>query len=220
MKTKITWAFAPLIALALCFAGCSRGTEASQQLSQDDVNAIEAAGDTALDEDLATTGAFTVKSGKITFESVSDYGTKTYDYYFDDYGKKERLETFMEKELTDLLISDGQFLFSIDPTLKEKVAFKKKGGGVWRRFFPESAKKLENGKEGQDMTVAGKQCKSYSFGPEGEETLVAGWEGIQLYMKTKGSMGAEERATAIDTGAAVDPKLFEIGADYQVSEVD
>ena len=173
------------------------------------------------------TQKYDIKSGIVTFESVSKVGTMEmklkFVVYFDDYGMKECKETYKDGKLVNVFFSDGKTLYALNPG--KKTASKKgdsSRGTEPRMEFSEmgSQKDRDSGKVKKiaPMQVAGKQCEVIETNDgSGTVTQYAGWKKIMVYMKSSSaSTTTTIKATNIEENVAVPGVKFQVPAGYAI----
>lgn len=165
---------------------------------------------------------YLVRNATIHFESHMKSGSfemkqKTI-VYFDDYGMKERKDTYDEDgSLKESFFSDGKTLYTlIHP---DKSAFK--AGNAYRGtemkfdWAEISAADKASGKatKGTNETILGKDCEVYFY----EGSKFAGWKNICLLTEVEnGDIRNKTIATNFQEGP-VSAELFIIPADYRVA---
>ena len=173
------------------------------------------------------TQKYDIKSGIVTFESVSKVGTMEmklkFVVYFDDYGMKECKETYKDGKLVNVFFSDGKTLYALNPG--KKTASKKgdaSRGTEPRVEFSEmgSQKDRDSGKVKKiaPLLVAGKQCEAIETNDgSGTVTQYAGWKKIMVYMKSSSaSTTTTIKATKIEENVAVPAAKFQVPAGYAI----
>ena len=168
---------------------------------------------------------YALKSGVITF-AQSGLLEGTLKVLFDDYGIKERQETYSpEGKLEEIKIADGENLYQISHRYSDdKVAVRLGSGkfGTEMKFVAEPYRKEEdktkhNFQKLDDMEVLGKTCQAYSVESRMGKTMFAGWEGLLLYTKVTMSMGESvTQAVSLEENVSVDAALFQLPEGYTV----
>ena len=153
----------------------------------------------------------------------------TIKVYFDDYGIKERNESYnTEGKLEEIKIADGENLYVISHRYSDdKVAVRTGSGkfGCEMKFVADPFRKDEdkaknNYQRLDDMQVAGKTCQAYSMESRMGKTVFAGWEGLLLYTQVTLSMGENvTQAVSLEENAEVDAALFKVPEDYTVQQM-
>ena len=165
---------------------------------------------------------YPIKSATIHFESHMKAGSiemvQKSIVYFDDYGMKERKDTYDEDgSLKESFFSNGKTLYTL--IHKDKSAFK--AGNAFRgtemKFDWEeiSAADKESGKakKGDNENILGKDCEVYYY----EGSKFAGWKNISLLTEVQaGNIRNKTIATEIQEGP-VPSDLFQVPADYTVA---
>jgi hypothetical protein len=163
---------------------------------------------------------YAIKSGIVTFEVVM-VGMKSKEIlYFDDYGMKELQEKYEEGKLVEASLADGKTMYKIK--YDKKIAYKT-GDAVrglaykfdWNEIPAKDqgtkAKKLPN------MTVAGKNCESYSYDSGSAKTTYAGWNNICLFFEQKMSFGnSTTKAVKVEENVAIPADKFKVPAGFTV----
>ncbi len=172
---------------------------------------------------------YTFKSGIIHFEKDGLAGKSKTIIFFDDFGTKERNETYNSKgNLEEIRFSDGKNMYVINFKYGEaKTAFIM-GPGIYgtemkfvaEPFNKESDKQKFGYKRLEDMNIAGKECQAYRMKSPGTDVLFAGWNNILLYSETNTPLGTIRiKATDIKENAKVDPALFKVPEGYEVKKM-
>ncbi|MEO6683855.1 MAG: hypothetical protein ABIN48_13615 [Ginsengibacter sp.] len=203
-----------LMATALFIASCSSTT--SEKKSNEEV--VESYTD---DLDATFNKKYGVKNGTIQFESQMkganfDLVGKSI-VYFDDYGIKERKDTYDEDGmLKESFLSDGKTLYLL--IHKNKAAYKR--GNTYRgtemKFdwdeIPSDKKSSGEAIKGPNENILGKDCEVYFF----KGSKFAGWKNICLLTEVEGS-GVSNKVVAIKIQEEpVSAELFSVPSDYTV----
>ena len=164
---------------------------------------------------------YPLKSGTVHFESHSKVGSMAMVQksivYFDDYGIKERKDTFDEDgSLKESFFSDGKTLYTL--MHENKRAFK--AGNAYRgtemKFDWEEISEADKGsgkaKKGDNENILGKDCEVYYY----DGSKFAGCNNICLLIEVQsGDISNKTIATDIQEGS-VPADLFLIPSDYTV----
>lgn len=171
---------------------------------------------------------YALKSGIVTFEQ-SGLLQGTVKVYFDDYGIKERNESYnTEGKLEEIKIADGEGLYVISHRYSDDKVAVRMGSGkfgcemkfVAEPFTKDEDKAKNNYQRLDDMQVVGKTCQAYSIESRMGKTMFAGWEGLLLYTKVTLSMGENvTQAVSLEENAEVDAALFKVPEDYTVQQM-
>lgn len=169
---------------------------------------------------------YPLKSGVITFTQTGAPGSAKIIVYFDDYGIRERHESYDTKgNLTEVRFADGKNMYKIDhQNSDDKVAWIMGSGrfGTEMKFEvepyrKEKHKKKHNYKRLPDMEILGRKCNAYSTESRAGKTTFAGWNNILLYSEVKTKFGDMlTRAVRFDENASVSADRFQVPAGYEV----
>lgn len=163
-----------------------------------------------------------VKSGIVTFENSGFGLTMKKVLYFDDWGTKEAEETYdSDGILTETNMCDGKNMILL--IHKDKAAFNRGGcyRGVAYKFDWEEAQR--GGEEYKptklsNLTIAGKDCESFSLEISGARTTYAGWNNICFMIETPaGNAKVINKAVSIEENATVPAEKFMVPADYKMN---
>ena len=166
---------------------------------------------------------YQVKSATITYEMTMKAGgvdiTGKSIVYFDDYGMKERKDTYDENgNLKETFFSDGKTLYTL--IHKDKSAFKR--GDAYRgtefKFdwneMPSKDKETGKAKKADNETILGRDCEVFYHETEHGKARYAGWKNICLLMDIEGS-GVSNKLIAVDIKEEpVSAETFTVPADY------
>ncbi len=170
-----------------------------------------------------------IKSGIITFETAMEMsgmkipGKKM--IYFDDYGMKECEETYEDDVLKESFVSDGKDRFKLFHAGKTIYKVGTATNGIAMPFNWDEVSQKDKGagiaKSGGKVTVAGKECDSFTYVTEtaGAQTTTkyAGWNHILLSMELSTSdMKSSEIAIKFEENAVVPADKFKAPAGYKV----
>ncbi len=173
-------------------------------------------------EQTAVAKKYQIKSAKVTFktEITGIFGESI--LYFDDYGAKELLEKYKKGILTEATLADGKELYAIK--YDQKAAYKMTGAerGVAYRFDwneISTSDRGANAKKLPNVTIAGKNCESYSFETPSIQTIYAGWKNICLLTELKMKMKIGKsitKADRIEENVIIPAEKFKIPAGFQI----
>ena len=161
-----------------------------------------------------------IKSGIVTFETdIVGMKMKTV-LYFDDYGIKEAEEKYKGDAVESISLCNGKERFDIKPL--QKTAFT--GGtcnrGIAYRFAWDEISSEDQGTKAKklaNMTVAGKDCESYSYDMGSSVAVYAGWQNINLYLKTpSGGTDIVMRAIKIEENVEIPAEKFQVPSDFAI----
>ena len=69
------------------------------------------------------------------------------------------------------------------------------------------------------MTVAGKNCESYSYDLGTSFAIYAGWDNICLYLETKSeSMNVVKKAVRLEENAVIPADKFQVPAGFEIKK--
>lgn len=218
-----------IIVLVLFITGCGETADSNEQ-SSTDKQLKETTGFTESELETQVAAAkiskkYSIKSGIITFERKGVIGNQKVIVYFDDYGTKERNETYDENStLIEVTMSDGENMYKMrNPNSEEKIAYVMGPGkfGTEMKFEPDPFKNSEKRrtkyqfKKLENMNILGKDCELYSMTTGGNVTTFGGWNSLHLYSKVDMSIGITETiAVDLKENVSVDPNLFKVPEGY------
>ena len=170
-----------------------------------------------------------IKSGIITFETTMEMsrmkipGKKM--VFFDDYGMKECEETYEGDHLKESFVSDGKERFKLFHANKTvyKVGTASNGIAMPFNWDEVSQKDKDAGiaKQGGKVTVAGKDCETFTYVTEtagtATTTKYAGWNHILLSMElSTAEMKSSQIVVKFEENAVVAAEKFRAPAGYKV----
>ena len=221
------------VILILALSGCGN-KKTSPGESIDSKQLKEATGMTGKEIKEAAAGVklskkYPVKSGIITFEKSGVIGKKKTVVYFDDYGVRERNESYnADGNIEEIRFSDGDKMYVINfKYSKDKIAYIMGPGHsgtemkfVAEPFNSETDKQKYQYKKLGSMNIAGKTCEAYSTKTASGEVTFAGWNNILLYSKTKISMGEMvNKAVDIKENVSIDDSMFKVPMGYEIKNM-
>jgi hypothetical protein len=177
---------------------------------------------------------YEVKSGIVTFEAVEKVGkmelTSKVVVTFDEYGAKERRDTFKSGKLEESSFSDDTRMYKVIHASKTAwdTAAAAKGRGTELRFDWDevSAQDKQAGRAKQlpGMTVAGKKCDAYQVATPSGLLKAAGAGKVLLFQEVESKVGgmatrSVTRATSFQENAAIPADTFKVPAGYQVKKM-
>lgn len=220
MKSIVIWLVA---AIPMLFVACSNNKSSSKINHKDAVQTTQE----IIENTPAPAKKYQIKSGTITFQNTMKSGGYSANHksivYFDDYGIKERKDTYDDEgNLDESFFSDGANLYLI--MHKQKTAYdrgKSFRGTEYKFDWDEiSFSTIEKGKakKGVNETVAGKECEVFYLETDAGKSKFAGWNNITLLTEGSGSFGETvNRAIEIKEGP-VDIKLFAVPDGYTLNK--
>ncbi len=171
---------------------------------------------------------YSVKAGIVTFEMAVKMGGQNISneklvVYFDDFGIKERKDTYQGETLKQSYFSDGKELYTVMHA--QKVAYKRGQATRGTEFKVDwnevSSKDKETGKARKlaNLSVTGKDCECFEMLSGDSRTRFAGWDGICLLADTvneKMKIQTTIRAVKFEEKPALSADIFQVPAGYAV----
>ncbi|MGD0341692.1 MAG: hypothetical protein ABSA76_08310 [Bacteroidales bacterium] len=162
-----------------------------------------------------------IKSGIVTFESAGMGIKFKVVLYFDDFGSKEAEEKYdIDNNVSEKTLCDGTNRYNLIYKTKTAVKRGSCSNGTAYRFDwnevsqagPEyKAQKLAN------VTIAGKDCESFSMVSSGSTITYAGWNNICMLIDQNTQFGKlTYKAVSIEENATIPADKFKVPADFQV----
>jgi hypothetical protein len=164
---------------------------------------------------------YDIKSGIVTLESImiisKTMSIKTTKIiYFDDFGAKEREETYANGKLNGVRFADGKDKFSL--SINKKTAIKEGAGDrglgpqVDINFFG-TTKDIESGivKKMPPMILAGQTCEVFQYKKGKNLQIHASWNKVLVYSKLEST---EIKAVKIEPNAKIPKDKFQIPAGF------
>lgn len=152
---------------------------------------------------------YQVKSGTITYETTLNTLSVHMSYktivFFDDYGLKERRDTYEGDRLSDTFMSDGESNYKIIYQNKEVYRTGKAYRGTEPKFgwddISEEDKLSGKVTKLEDTTIANKRCHAYSVQTNVVTSTFAGWKNILMLSSIQSAGGSSiTRAVKIKAG--------------------
>ncbi|MCB9013454.1 MAG: hypothetical protein H6539_05380 [Bacteroidales bacterium] len=210
MKTNLSLL---LIISGLMLFGCKTVTTPETSTSAEAVSAAPQAETYQLKK-------YPIKSGIVTYDTKIAGMTGKTIFYFDNYGSLELEEKFRGNELNEGTLCDGMNLYSIN--YKTKTAYKK---SVCSRGFAlkvdwneiSNADKQDKAKKLDNITLAGKDCESYSYTAAGVTSVFAGWNNICMMQNQDNQYGGTYiKAVGVEENAVIPAEKFTIPVDFTI----
>jgi len=173
----------------------------------------------------AQTKKYDIRSGIITFETVIDMGTMKMTnkimVYFDDYGMKECHENYAGDKLMTSLFSDGQMEYAVSHGKKTAEKRGKAYRGTENPFdwneIPEKDRTSGVAKKLPNVTVAGKNCESYTVVSSTNKAVYAGWGHVCLMIDVSSSTTRSLiKAVKFEENVKVPPEKFAVPTGYNL----
>lgn len=213
----------PFAIASFLFASCSDNTN---QVATEMENANESSKEAqeVIENAPVQTKKYQIKSGIITLESITEMGsvklTEKKVLYFDDYGMKEREDSYEGETLKSSFMSDGKELITLihgtKTFLKSGKAFRGTAYKVDFNEISQEDKDAGKAKKLNEETILGKTCEVYSYETNGIKSKYAGWNNICLLSEAvMGETKTIVKATKIEE-VDVPADKFTIPADYKV----
>lgn len=167
---------------------------------------------------------YEVKSGVITFETSMNTLTVEVSYKtvisFDNYGMRERRDTYTGGTLSETFLSDGFNNYNISHTHKKIVRTGKAYRGTESQFGWDkiSEEDVKAGKVRRDppMTIAGKKCKVFTIMTGVATVTYGGWENIILLNKVESPGGKSISEAEKVEIYPVDESTFKLPKGYAI----
>jgi len=215
MKTKL---LLPVITILLVIFSCKSkpGTDTSKESTP----AVQ--GNENQTTETYAFHKYGIKSGIVTYEIDMMGMKKKQVLYFDEYGTKEAEENYEGEEVKLINLCDGKEMYSVHPDQKTAYSNGSCPRGVAYRFaWDEISKEDQNTKAKRlsNITVAGKDCESYSYDMGSSLAVYAGWQNINLYLKTT-SQAVEVvlKAVKIEENVDIPASKFQVPSDYEIKQ--
>lgn len=162
---------------------------------------------------------YDIKSGTIHFETELLWFKGTKIVYFDDYGAKERVETYDGETLETSVFSDGKTRYHLNHAQKIAFVADHEGDRGWEMEFHawEEIQKFPGYQEDytrlDNMIIVGKDCEAFRYR---DMATFAGWKGLTLYHEQE---GARSIAVKLEENVSHDPSLFAVPPGYTVQDL-
>jgi hypothetical protein len=204
--------------LTIAFISCgSKGNKSTP--STDSVNAPTASS-TTVSEQPTVVKKYPIKSGIVTFENDMLGIKQKKVLYFDDYGIKEAEEIYEGENVKEVSLCDGKKRYTINFAQKTAYSTGDCYRGIAYKFDWDEISKADKEykvKKLANVTVAGKDCQSYSLSSGNFPTVFAGWNNICLYQETKSQYGTViMKAVKVEENASVPAEKLQVPAGFTV----
>lgn len=219
------------IAIALSFlslAGCSKDN------SQEN-GGQNASSENSTNAATPSKGKYQIKSGIVELKvenNMMDADSKQ-TLYFDDFGKKERTETYTELQMMGqsiksigIVLNDGEYSYSFDPEKKTGTKTKVFGSHTGAQYdfenFSEEMKKDWNLKKEGTINILGKNCDKYYMDNKGMKMkgTVCLWNGIALESDIDmGGLKMKITALSVKENAEIPSDKLTVPADIKFEEL-
>lgn len=163
-----------------------------------------------------------IKSGIVTFESTGLGFTSKSVLYFDDFGAKEAEEKYDEdNNIKESSLCDGKNRYTV--IYKDKAAFPagECSRGIAYRFDWNEASRSGAEYKPQklaNVSVAGKDCESFSLLTSGHTSTYAGWNNICMLLDQDTEYGKiTYKAISIEENVLIPADKLNVPADFKVN---
>lgn len=205
-----------LVILVMANASCSSD---SPQVSE---SQGESKSGTAVAESPQSQGKYQVKSGIIEYVLGSRGVELKKMYYFDEHGKKERMEIYYQGQLSEVQLTDGINRYSFGGADDEKIVWNhgSAGNGLLPVISTAGIKNRNKFTILPNISHLGIDCESYSYDADNKEKTVifAGYKGVQMLMEAHGRK-TYDKAVKADFDIAVPADKFSLPAGYEIKPV-
>jgi hypothetical protein len=207
-----------LIFFILLLASCGNsGTKTST-----DNTTQSATENAAAPADVPAIKKYGIKSGIVTFESSGMGITRKIVLYFDDFGAKEAEESYDENNnIEKTSLCDGKSRYTL--VYKDKAAYKDGDcfrGVAYKFDWNEASRGGEEYKPTKlsNVTIAGKDCESFSLLTSGHTTVYAGWNNICLLIDQDSQYGKiTYKATSFEENASIPSDKLNVPGDFKMN---
>lgn len=198
----------------ILFFGCKTGTAPKENSSAEPVA-------DATPAETYQIKKYQIKSGIVTFDTkIAGMSGKTI-LYFDNFGSSELEEKYMGDKLIGGTLCDGANLYSInyDNNTARKTSVCSRGVALkvdWNEIS--DADKKDKAIKLPNVTVAGKDCESYSYTAAGVTSVFAGWNNICVMQEQDNQYGGTYiKAVSIEENAVIPAEKFAVPAGFIVN---
>lgn len=162
-----------------------------------------------------------IKSGIVTYESTGMGFTVKVILYFDDFGAKEAEEKYdVNNSIEQTSICDGTNRYTL--IYKDKTAQNNGAcyNGIAYRFDWNEASKGDpkyNPQKLANLTIAGKDCESFSLLAGGNTVTYAGWNNVCLLIDQATQFGQiTYKAVSFEDNPSIPADKFSVPSGFQV----
>lgn len=203
---------------------CSAIISCSGNKKQNDTTTQEQAASNAAEAPAEVTAIkkYQIKSGIVTFYNEGMGIKSKVVLYFDDYGMKEAEEKYDGETIKDATLCDGKNRYTI--VYNEKAAYESGEcfRGVAYKFDwseIERAPEQYKGKKLPNVTIAGKDCESYSIQSGKSPIVYAGWNNICMMIDQESSFGKiTYKAVSVEENATIPEGKLTIPAGFAIKK--
>lgn len=217
---KRSFLLSTIFLAALFFASC--GNQGSKNSSETvDPNANTGNATAPAESAVTTVKKYGIKSAIVTFESDGMGIKQKIVLYFDDFGAKETEEKYdLENNLSASTICDGTNRYTLvykDKTFQNDGACSR---GIAYKFDWDEVSKADPKYKPQklaNITIAGKDCESFSLETSGNTIIYAGWNNICFLIDQNTQYGKiTYKAISFDENAVISSDKFKVPGDFQI----
>lgn len=210
-----------LLPLLFIFASCGNSGSKNES-SADAINSTAEVAATPSDIQATTAKKkYGVKSGIVTYESTG-MGVKIKAVlYFDDFGAKEAEEKYdVDNNIEQTALCDGTNRYTI--SYKDKTAQNNGAcyNGIAYRFDWEEVAKGDpkyNPQKLANVTIAGKDCESFSLVSGGNTLTYAGWNNVCMLIDQATQYGQiTYKAISFEENPSIPADKFSVPAGFQI----
>jgi len=216
-KTRI---IISLLAVVLFLASCGNtggNNESTATGSDATVNSPAANPDAAV----ATVKKYGIKSGIATFESTGLGLTQKVVLYFDDFGAREAEEKYNDdNSIKETSLCDGTNRYTL--VYKDKTALNNGAcyRGIAYKFDLDEVSKADQKYKVQklaNISIAGKDCESFSLESSGNTITYAGWNNVCLLIDQATQYGKiTYKAISFEENAVIPADKLKVPSDFQI----
>lgn len=217
LKSKIIPGFLPL---AFLLASC--GNSGSNAVSAAESGSVPAENTPpAADNSAPAIKKYGIKSGIVTYESTGMGITQKVVLYFDDFGAREAEEKYDdENKISESSLCDGTNRYTL--VYKDKTA--SNNGACYRgiayKFDWDEVSKADQKYKAQKLagiSIAGKDCESFSIESSGNTIIYAGWNNICFLIDQNTQFGKiTYKAISFEENAAIPADKLKVPGDFQI----
>ncbi len=215
MNTKT---FFGILTIVLLLVACGTSGKKGETVNDSTASLNEVT--TSGDASVMAAKKYQIKSAIVTFESNGMGVKQKIVLYFDDYGAKEAEEKYDGDQIKESSLCDGTTRYTL--IYKDKIAYSQGDcyrGVAYKFDWNEISKagKEYKAKQLPNVTVAGKDCESFSIVSGKNTVKYAGWSNVCLLIDQDSQFGkilytaiSIEENTTIPTDKLSVPAGFEV----------
>ena len=211
--------FFPVLQFILCIGICtSCGNSGTKNTDSATPGAVS---ENAADEVLPAK-KYGVKSGIVTFESRGFGMISKVVLYFDDFGAREAEEKYdLDNAITGASLCDGKNRYTL--VYKDKAAFRDGEcfrGVAYKFDWNEASRAGDEYKPIKlaNVSIAGKDCESFSLVSSGKTVVYAGWNNVCMLIDQDSQYGKITYiATSFEENVDIPADKLNIPADFKIN---